>query len=347
MRNLMKAAMAISALCAMTLLPGRASAAAPVCTEVTLPVSILAGAPKSYNMYGKLCHPQSGPSSVLQILVHGFTYDHRYWSSPDYGAAYDYVQTATAAGYSTLAVDRLGTAGQSSRPLSALMTLQAHATSIHDVISAARAGAIAGGPYETVIAVGHSAGAAILWVEASLFGDVDGIISSGFGHPLGSGHNLLLNTLPAFFDNDLQPLVGLDLGYVTTKPGKRDDVFYRTATSDPVVIAQDEATKGLGALTEFGTLPTSEISTALITAPVLFVMGEYDNIFCLQASLGGLDDCTNDATLYLSERLYFPLVSDFEAYVQPGAGHNNNLHLNAQDWFGRAMDWSLARFPPQ
>jgi len=284
---------------------------------------------------------------VLQVLVHGFTYDHRYWSSPDYGAAYDYVLAATDAGYSTFAVDRLGTAGQSSRPLSALLTLPAHAASIHDVIAAARSGALAGGPYDKIITVGHSAGAAILWVEASLFGGADGLISSGFGHPLGSGHNILLYTLPAFFDNDLRPLVGLDLGYVTTTPGSRDNLFYRTPTSDPAVIAQDEGTKGLGALTEFGTLPTSEISTVAITAPVLFVMGEFDNIFCMQASLGGLDDCRSDETLYLSERFYFPLVSDFEAYVQPGAGHNNNLHLNAQGWFDRAMGWSLARFPPQ
>ena len=323
------------------------ASAAPICNDQLVPVSLIPGGAKSYEMYGRLCHPASGSSSVLQILVHGFTYDHRYWSSPDFGAAYDYVQAATGAGYSTFAVDRLGTAGQSSRPLSALMTLQAHATSIHDVIGAARSGVLAGGPYETVIIVGHSAGAAILWVEASLFGGADGLISSGFGHPLGSGHNLLLNSTPAFFDNDLRPLVGLDLGYVTTAPGSRDDLFYRTATSDPAVIAVDEATKGLGTLAEFGTLPTSEISTIAITAPMLFVLGEYDNIFCIQASIGGLDDCTSDETLYLSERLYFPLVSDFEAYVQPGAGHNNNLHLNAADWFDRAMQWALARFPPQ
>lgn len=326
---------------------GGAAQASPTCSDEIVQVSLAPGASKSHQMFGRLCHPSSGPSTVLQILVHGFTYDHRYWSSSDFGPTYDYVEAATDAGYSTFAVDRLGTAGQSSRPPSVLMTLQAHANSIHDVIGAARNGVLPGGPYETIIAVGHSAGSAALWIEASLFNDVDGIISSGFGHPLGSGHNLLLNATPAFFDSRLRPLVGLDLGYMTTAPGSRAGLFYNTATSDPSVIATDEATKGLGALTEFGTLPTSEISTIAITAPMLLVMGEYDNIFCIQASLGGLDDCTSDAMLYVSERLYFPLVSDFETYVQPGAGHNNNLHLNAQDWFDRAIGWALARFPPQ
>ena len=320
--------------------------AAPTCSDQLTPVSILPDGPKTYEIYGRLCHPASGPSLAIQILVHGFTYDHTYWSAPGYGDAYDYVKRATDAGYTTLAIDRLGTAGQSSRPPSALMSLAAHASSLHDVVTAAKTGQLSGGPYEKIIIVGHSAGSAVAWLEASLFHDVDGIVSSGFGHPLGSGHNVILNTMLAIFDNNFQPLVGLDLGYVTTAPGSRDDLFYRTQTADPAVIAYDEATKNMAALLEFGTLPAAEVTTAAITAPMLFVMGEYDNIFCIQAALGGLDNCASDSTLYASEKLYFPLVSDFEAYVQVGAGHNNNLHLNAQDWFDRVIDWAVQRFPP-
>lgn len=315
------------------------------CSDEYIPVSILPGGAKIYEIYGELCHPDEGPSPVIQLLVHGYTYDHFYWSSPGYGETYDYVKRANEAGYSTLAIDRLGTAGLSSRPPSVLMSLAAHATSLHDVIEAAQTGQLPGGPYEKTIIVGHSAGSAIAWLEASLFQDVDGIISSGFGHPLGSGHNLILNSMPAFFDVDFRPLIGLDLGYVTTASGSRDDLFYRAETADPAVIAYDEATKGMSALLEFGSLPVSEISTATITAPMLLVLGEYDNIFCFQASLGGLDNCASDETLFVSERLYFPLVGDFETYVQPGAGHNNNLHLNAQDWFSRAIDWTVERFP--
>jgi pimeloyl-ACP methyl ester carboxylesterase len=333
---------------ALTLAASQAQAnAKPNCSDVVLPVSIVAGGVKKYSLYGELCHPEGEPSSVLQILVHGYTYDHRYWAFPGFGDAYDYVKAANDAGYSTFAIDRLGSAGASSRPLSALMTLQAHATALHDAVAAARGGVLAGGPYETVLTVGHSLGTAISWIEASLFDDVDGIISTGFGHPAGSLQGLLLNTVPAILDSRLGPLVGLDIGYLTTAPGSRDDLFYRTATSDPAVIAYDEQTKGLGTASELATMALAELATLDIDVPVLFVMGEYDNIFCMQAVIGGLVNCASDATLDASERAYFPHANDFEAYVLPGAGHNINVHDNAGDWFERAADWATQRFPPE
>ncbi|WDI30464.1 alpha/beta fold hydrolase [Hyphococcus flavus] len=314
------------------------------CSDVTLPVSIIAGGPKIYSLYGKLCHPGEGPSATVQVLVHGYTYDHRYWALPGFGDDYDYVKVANEAGFTTFAIDRLGSAGGSSRPPSALMTLQAGAVTLHDVVSAARDGGLPGGPYENVITVGHSAGTAIAWIEASLFQDVDGIIATGFGHPFGAVQGLVLNTLPAFLDSRLRPLVGLDLGYLTTTPGSREGLFYRVATSDPAVIAYDEATKGLGTSGEFLTLSTAELGTLAITAPVLFVMGQYDQIFCFGENLGGFVNCASDETLYASERIYFPLVTDFEAYVHEGAGHNINLHDGATNWFDRAADWASARF---
>ncbi len=317
------------------------------CTDVMLPVSITPVGPKPYAMYGKLCHPAAGPSDVIQILVHGYSYDHRYWAMPGFGDAYDYTKTANEAGYTTFAIDRLGSAGASSRPPSALVTLQANAIALHHVVVAARGGAIPGGPYDKVITVGHSAGTAISWIEASLFDDVDGIIATGFGHPFGAVQGLVLNTIPAFLDSQLRPLVGFDLGYLTTAPGSRDDLFYRIETTDPAIIAYDEATKGLGASGELVTLSTAELGTLTITAPVLFVMGQYDQIFCLGENLGGFVNCANDETLYASERVYFPLVTDFEAYVHAGAGHNINLHDDATDWFLRAAEWMTQRFPPE
>jgi pimeloyl-ACP methyl ester carboxylesterase len=329
-------------------LPGAAQAQSGKenCVGVFTPVSILEGGPKAYSLYGELCHPEGGPSDVLQILVHGYSYDHRYWAPPGFGDGFDYVKSANAAGYSTLAIDRIGSAGESDRPLSALVTLHANAVALHDVIAAARGGAIGGEPYETVITVGHSLGTAISWIEASLYGDVDGLISTGFGHPVGNVQDLLLSTIPALLDPRLRPLVGLDAGYLTTTPGTRDDLFYRVETAGAGLIAYDEETKGVGTISEIATLTLAEIATLSIHAPVLFVMGEHDNIFCFGEALGGFDDCRTDETLYLSERAYFPLVADFETYVQPGSGHNINLHQNAAAWRQRAIDWAVERFPP-
>lgn len=325
----------------------RADEPVQLCSDVTLPVSIVAGGSKAYTLYGELCHPAAGPSNVLQILVHGYTYDHRYWAMPGFGDDYDYVKTANSAGYSTLAIDRLGSAGASSRPPSVLLTLQAGAVSLHDVISVARNGGLSGGPYSKVVTVSHSLGAAVAWIEASLYHDVDGMIATGFGHPLGAIQDVLLSTTPAFLDSRLRPLVGLDLSYLTTAPGKRDDLFYRAQTSDPALIAYDEATKGLGTLEELSTILTAELATLTVTAPVLVVMGEHDQLFCLGESIGGLVNCASDETLYFSERAYYPLVTDFEAYVLAGAGHNINLHDDAEDWFEKAADWMTQRFPPE
>lgn len=336
----------VAALTALFSGAGHAQGGAENCVGVFTPVSILEGGPKAHSLYGKLCHPEEGPSDVLQILVHGYSYDHRYWAPPGFGDDYDYVKSATAAGYSTLAIDRIGSAGASDRPLSALVTLHANAVALHDVIAAARSGAIGGGPYETVITVGHSLGTAISWIEASLYHDVDGLISTGFGHPVGNVQDLLLSTIPALLDHRLRPLVGLDAGYLTTTPGTRGDLFYRAETAGAGLIAYDEETKGVGTISEIATLTLAEIATLTIHAPVLFVMGEYDNIFCLGVALGGFDNCSTDETLYWSERAYFPLVSDFEAYVQPGSGHNINLHQNAAAWHQRAADWMTQRFPP-
>ncbi|MEQ8751502.1 MAG: hypothetical protein RIC52_17180, partial [Amphiplicatus sp.] len=98
---------------------------------------------------------------------------------------------------------------------------------------------------------------------------------------------------------------------------------------------------------EIATLLLYEAATLSIDVPVLLVLGEYDGFFCLQAGNGGLDNCASNATLDASERVFFPLSPDFEAWVQQEAGHNNNLHFNAEGWFAKANDWALARFPPQ
>ncbi|WP_425408024.1 alpha/beta hydrolase [Hyphococcus sp.] len=314
------------------------------CEDVTLAATTGVPILQSYSLYGKLCHPDDGPSDTVQILVHGYTYDHRYWSLPDFGEAYDYVKSANEAGFSTLAIDRIGSAGESSRPLSALVTLQTGANALHDVVSAARSGALPGGPYENVVTVGHSLGAAIAWIEASVYDDVDGIISTGFGHPAGAVQDILINTAPAVLDSRLRPLVGLDIGYLTTAPGSRDSVFYNAETREEGIIDYDETTKGLGTASEIATLSTAELATLNISVPVLFVIGQYDNLFCLGESIGGFVNCQNAQTVFASEKAYFPLVADFETYVLYGAGHNINLHQGAENWFGKAADWMAQRF---
>jgi pimeloyl-ACP methyl ester carboxylesterase len=313
---------------------------------VHIPVALADGAPKTYTLYGRLCSPSTGPSKTIQILVHGITYDHNYWDLPGFADMYDYSGTQNAAGYTTLAVDRLGSAGASSRPLSTLLNLASDAVSIHNVVQAARGGSIPGGPYAHVIMVGHSYGSAIAWQEDTTYSDVDGIISSGLGHLLGNLQGLGTSLEPPILDPRLSPLVGLDAGYLTTLPGTRGSLFYNARDTDPAVVAYDESTKGLVSATELGTIPLFEVASLGVTGPMFMVLGQDDGFFCLQAGKLGLDNCATDQTLYDSEAPFFP-QADMQTYVLPNAGHDINNELNAGDWYAKAAAWATSHVPPQ
>lgn len=76
----------------------------------------------TYSIGATLCVPtkpnpntnQNGGGSTIQFLIHGIGFDRSYWDfpiNPETGATPNtasYVQVAARAGYSTLAIDRLG-----------------------------------------------------------------------------------------------------------------------------------------------------------------------------------------------------------------------------------------------
>jgi hypothetical protein len=76
----------------------------------------------------KLCLPTGKPTpATVQVLVHGITYDHRYWNIADpadpQGDRYSWEAAAAKAGYATVAIDRIG-AGASTHPPSTLVTMR-------------------------------------------------------------------------------------------------------------------------------------------------------------------------------------------------------------------------------
>jgi NAD(P)-dependent dehydrogenase (short-subunit alcohol dehydrogenase family) len=70
------------------------------------------------------------------------------------------------------------------------------------------------------------------------------------------------------------------LGYVTTRAGTRERHFYYAPTADPGVVALDEATKETGTAAELATIPVALPLSLLITAPVLIVNGDRDQLIC-------------------------------------------------------------------
>jgi pimeloyl-ACP methyl ester carboxylesterase len=79
----------------------------------TLLMGYYTSSPKEYNVSATLCQPETAGNGVLQILTHGIGFDKSYWDLPPPFANHSYVAAVVDAGYSTLAIDRLGIGGSS------------------------------------------------------------------------------------------------------------------------------------------------------------------------------------------------------------------------------------------
>jgi pimeloyl-ACP methyl ester carboxylesterase len=224
-----------------------AGSGGPTCRDYPIPVAVEDGGLPQAAVFGQLCYVGSRMPNTVQLLVHGITTNHLYWDFPLNNAYYSYVHAATAAGYATFNVDRLG-AGASSRPASTAVTISTGTAALHSVIQQLRSGAAVGHSFSRVLWVGHSFGAMLAWTEVSTYHDVDGVIVTGALHKISPSfvqNALATATMPANLDPLFAPL-GLDPGYLTTIPGTRGNLLYFAPTADPRVIAVDEANKDTG-----------------------------------------------------------------------------------------------------
>ena len=287
--------------------------------------------------------------ATVQLLVHGASYNHLYWNFPYGNGYYSYVDAATAAGYATFDIDRIG-AGNSSHPSSADLDLNAGAVALHDTVTALRTGAVDGHPFQHVIMVGHSIGSIEAWIEAARYHDVDAVIVTGALHALNP-------SLPALAQNDVYPAVddpkfagsGLDPGYVTTVPGTRGSLFYNPATANPAVVALDEASKDTGTFGELGGLlsitsePPAQQPSDQISVPVLVVVGASDNIFCAGVTAY---NCTSAASVRNFEAQYYPPAAHLKVVVIPRTGHDLALSTTAPLADAAMIGWSLSVVAP-
>ena len=290
-------------------------------------------------MAGQLCVPAGG-SDIVMVLVPGATYNSAYWDFPYDPSVYNFRLAMNNAGYATMTVDRLGT-GESSKPLSATVTSEVQALAVHEVIQALRAGQVGGQSFPEVVIGGHSLGSAITVYEAATYHDVNAVLLTGISHSLNTV-NLAL-ALATMYPAPLDPKfagTSLDVGYLTTEPGTREQDFDAPDNPDPGVLAADEATKDVFSATEAPDtvgevlLPVS-IS---INVPVLLVNGQDDTLFCDGTLLGG-DNCSTAATLAAAEAPYFSAAARLQTYVLPGSGHDVNLAPNTQLYQGVVLNW--------
>lgn len=320
-----------------------------VCRDVVTPVALAPNAPQTDRIYGHLCAPEGTSPDTVQVLVHGQTYDHSYWDFPDpsgHTSRYSYQHAATQRGFATLAIDRIGV-GHSSHPPSPAVNIYTNAYTVHQVIQAIRHQRITsdtGKPFHKVAYVGHSYGSWTGWYESD-FHDADAYVFTGATRSLTlpkAGTTILANLAPAAVDPRFAPL-HLDPGYMTSQPGLRRAMFYDPAPVDPAVVAYDEAhaSTTTGAF-EIGTFAGIVGHQLDVRAPALLVDGQQDSLFC-RPEIGG-DDCSSPQALLRQERGHLgPRVPSVDAYTLPGAGHDLNTALDAQDYFRYTQDWISAQ----
>jgi len=284
-----------------------------------------------YKIAGSLCGADK--SDTLLITLHGATYNHLYWDWPQDPKTYSFIQNMPA-NVSILNIDRLGV-GTSDHPFSDKVTGPAQARAVHEIVGSMRAE----GGYTTIVLVGHSLGSGIAELEAATYYDVDGIILTGFMHGLAAGGGQVPAALyPAAFD-PLFVSLGLDFGYLTTKPGTRSmTAFYNPAIADPAVIAFDDEHKDVVALPDimsFVGLIFDPTVSQRVDGPVLSLQGQYDAGFC------DLPDCPQAA---LEPAAWSP-AAQLELHVIPNAGHDIHLHAaTAKTEFKYVSKWLHKHF---
>ncbi|MET9627333.1 alpha/beta hydrolase [Lentzea sp. NPDC006480] len=277
-------------------------------------------------MAARLCVPAG--ATTIQVLIPGGTYDRTYWDvgfDPD---AHSFTRAQNAAGFATLALDRLGT-GKSSKPLSALVTASTQASAVHQVIQTLKP------RFSKVIVAGHSIGSAMAMIEAGTWHDVDGVLVTGFTHKMNyiTVVPVLANMVPA----------GLDLGYLTTMPDTRYNSFHKPGPLVPGAIAFDESTKDVFAATE--AVDTILLNTVIIpisrniNVPVMIALGN-DFHFCGSGVPLMGSDCSSPAALKADEGQFFPSAPSLNTFILDGYGHSINYAPNAPGYLSAVATWS-------
>jgi pimeloyl-ACP methyl ester carboxylesterase len=327
-----------------------ASSGDPHCAEIEVPTGDL-------EIAGTLCSPRGRTPRTVMVLLPGATYNARYWDVGIQPEVYNFRLAMNRGGYSTVAVDRLGT-GRSSKPASPGVTIQRQSDAVHALIGALRAGLPGHPRFSSVILGAHSLGSTIAITEAAEHRDADAVLLTGFSHapnPVGLGA-LFASLVPATTD---RRFTGRDPGYLTTRPGTRQ-VMYGRSDVTPQVAAYDEDTKDVvsagevpGAVVTTPPAPSGPLaldaaldaasvpSTNRITAPVLLVDGSDDRQFC-QPAIG---NCADSAALDANERRYFGRSAAFDARVIAGSGHALNLSTAAPQLHAVVLDWARRTVP--
>ena len=343
------AAAALSALASSLVASAQADELpALTCSVCTLAVRIADPGSADHFLWGQLCYRGGREPGAVRLLMRGAGYNHLYWNFPYANGHYSYVNAATAAGYATFDIDRVGDS-RNRHPPSAELDLNAGAMALHDAVTALRSGAVDGHAFQHVITVGHSIGSSEVWIEAARYHDVDAVIIAGALHAISPDIAAFGTGLYSAADDPTFAGSGLDSGRLTTLPGTRESLFYGSAAADPVVVAAGEASKDtatpaeLGGAEQFLAGPPAQQPSCQVTVSVLVAVGKDDNLFCAGATAY---KCASTASVSSFESQYYAPAAHLRLGVIPGTGHDLALSTTAPVTDAITTGWALSTVEP-
>jgi pimeloyl-ACP methyl ester carboxylesterase len=293
--------------------------------RVDFPVTLSDG--HDYRIAGFLYHRGSLRHRVLQLVVHGATYDHKYWDIDDLnGVEYSYARYMARQGYAVLAIDQMGT-GSSSRPDGDSLTLDDTARALHQVIASLRTRSNpTGATFRDIALVGHSNGSLTSIYESGTYHDADALVSTAWlhaPHPLPFDPNFVLSQLTAPYI----PAGTFPEPFIAS-------TFYHLPTTDPAMVhydytqlQADQSRRQFLDLLGTSLNPSLSRSTG-VTQPTLVQLGDFDAL--APSSYGA------------SEPSFYPGVTRLTVQQLTAIGHDVNAHRDhLQSW--RGIDRWLSR----
>ncbi len=325
-------ALALAALIG-TVLAQTAPSSLVTCERFTVQSALSDTDATKYNVAGTLCSPGATRGRTVQVLLAGSFYDQSYWDFPYQPQTYSYVRAMNAAGYATLAFDRPGV-GLSGKPPSDRLTGDAYVFVTNRMVTELRKGMFAPKGFGKIVLVGHSFGSSTAVETAVTYKNVDGLVLTALLHAFGPGGEKFNPAVYLAADDARFKLEPLPAGYLTLRPGDagRTLLFLNAASTDPNVIAVDEATKWTtagGEADSFLKVVTTPTITQALKLPILSVNGALDSIFCSPPDCPQAKDETKS---YSSD-------SKVQVSVIPNTAHAINLHKSAPETYALIRAW--------
>lgn len=259
--------------------------------------------------------------SVLQVLLHGVSYDHRYWNGPTIGGRdYSYVEFMTGHGFDVLAFDLPGV-GLSDQPEDGEFGMEAVAAALSAAVESLRVEGVNGWRFDTIVSVGHSLGGNVAVFTEAAHPGADALVVLGTGYypdrPRAS-----------WKPGEREAMLAEPYTWV---PAEKRLKFYHGAESDPEVVAFDNSTLRSAIPSRLwkdciAVTGDIEISGATrVECPVYVQLGEHDP--------------TLPGRFAEEERASYRSAASVTVDALPAIGHCFNLHINRVEGWTRIVGW--------